>query len=299
MKRIGISMAVIGSALAVAGCGNNGGTTGPTGPTKGQITASNSAQVAAALLGTVGGGSGGSGGSSATMRAKSRRSNFDGADCWTVSGDQSDADGDGLPADATFTYANCSYAADGWTETYSGSDELKDTTPTTASVDYTDQFDVQFAVSDSTGDSENDHLTGLDTSASGAPGAVSYVDASSDDYSGTYESQSYSGNESDDLTYAFTANDSSWNPLTDPAPAGSETISGSWSDTFGGQEIDTNVSTPTALAYDPACNGGDFTAGQIVAASSDGSSVTITWNGCNDVTETYQGGSSGSPFAAR
>lgn len=282
MKRLmGITLAAV-SGLALGGC-NDGSLAGRA---HGSITQQNSQQVgeaiSATITGTVGGGGGSSGSGSQKLRAGSamRAMTDNSGDCYTVTGDESDADNDGIPLDATYTFDGCVYQDQGWTETWGGKETITDPVPDAATYDFGASYDLTAAFVAGS-DNENDHLVGTETGAQ-ACGAYTYVDAETDDYSGTWAGEDFAGTFADDLTYVFVPSGSDPN-----GGAGTETVDGSWSETFNGEQIDTQIQTTDPLVLDPSCSS-YITAGTIVADSGT-SSVTMTWNGCNQETIVYSG----------
>jgi hypothetical protein len=136
MKRF--ALAALLPAAALVGC--NGGNLSNK-PQGGPITAQNSSQVAASLSSTISGALGGVGAGSATNKIRSSQSgqafaqSSDSADCFSVGGDPSDGDSDGIPVDAIYTLDGCAYSDGTYSETYGGTEELKDTHPDVADSD--------------------------------------------------------------------------------------------------------------------------------------------------------------------
>src|SRR5581483_7892011 len=104
--------AIAGSSALLAAC-NDGSLASHA---KGKITPQNSQQVGDAISATVSGSTAGFGGGSSSGSQKMMKRSatgqvraFDGGgdSCYTVSGDQTDADNDGIPVDATWTLSNC------------------------------------------------------------------------------------------------------------------------------------------------------------------------------------------------
>lgn len=251
----------------------------------GTITQANSQQVASGVSATVTGnspttGSGGqtthamhAHGRSQVRTASVRRGADSGFDpsCYTQSGD-------------VYTLTNCLYAADGWTEVWNGTE----TVSYTDQSDWSDTYTLMVVSSDGQGDAENDALTGAQNSSL-AGNVYTYAENDGDDFTGVYQGDSFAGNYADNLTWVFTAS------ATDPN-SGSETVAGTWSETYtdasGTQSVSTVVSTPTALTIDSTCDTG-VVAGEILAVSGS-SSVSMTWNGCDQETDVYSGPQGGS-----
>ncbi|HVO31572.1 MAG TPA: hypothetical protein VMV18_12585 [bacterium] len=310
MKRIVIPATLAFAAAALSAC-NDGNVTARA---RGKITPQNSQQVGEAISSTVSGSLGGvSGSGSSTGSSKLHASKFKGSgsaatklksvnllastgshvhafdggtapSCYTVSGDQSDADNDGIPADATYTLTDCSDSYDGWTEDWNGTEEIKDTKPNDATYDYGLSFNLAATFAQGCSAIESDQISGSESGAQDG-NTFTFVDNEQDAYTGTYQGQDYSGNFADDLTYVFAASNAD---LT----AGTYTVNGTWSENFDGQAVDTTVTTPDPMMIDPGCDSG-IVSGTVVAASGD-SSVTMTWSGCDQETITYSGPQAGS-----
>jgi len=275
MRRIEATV-VLTASLAVAAC-NGSNVEG----SKGHITQGNGSQVAQKLEQSLLGSMLGRAGMPVSQGAAVRFTG--GGDCWTVSGDQTDSDGDGVPDSVSITYTSCTDSYDGWTETYDGTETFSDPTANTSDWAYADVYDLTVAATDGT-DSETDHMTGSD---SFGPDGASWKDSETfaDDYSGTYQGQAFSGHATEDWAEVYTPN-GAWSP-DQPLVAGTYTVTGDWSDTIDGQSVSASISTPDPLVIDPACDT-YFVSGTVVAT--DGTNTeTLTWTGCDQYTDTYSG----------
>lgn len=274
MNRIGISLAALLPTLALVGC--NDGSLRDKGPST--LTQANSQQVGQALGATISGAASGNGtngaGAKKLTQSLHHSSSFTGdtGECWTVGGDETDADADGIPLDALYTLADCTYAQDGWTETYSGTEGISDPSPDAADFAYAETFDLNagFTGPDVT---ETDHLVGSDGGHMTGEN-YTYTDNFSDDYSGTYQGQSYAGSYAENLTYVYT-------------PLNTMTVDGTWSEIWDGQTVDTSVATTDPLQLNACACVSGIQSGTVVATSGD-SSVTMTWLDCEE-TVTYSG----------
>jgi hypothetical protein len=287
MRRI-----VIASLLSLPLVACNGSNVAGNKPA-GTITQANSQQVAAGITTTVTGGANSSPttgggeaeemrtahphGASQTRTATVRHAHDDSGDgfvndaCYTQNGD-------------VYTLTNCEWQGDGWTEYFNGTETFNETDQN----DWNDSYNLMVVSSDGQGDAESDALNGTEA-ATQASNVYTYAENDTDAYTGAYQGDLYSGNYSDDLTWVFTAS------ASDPN-SGTETVAGTWAETFtdstGTQDVSTVVSTPTALTIDSSCDSG-VTAGEILAVSG-ASSVSMTWNGCDQETVVYSGPQSGS-----
>ena len=150
MKRIALALAAP-LALGLAAC--NSSEVGASHRTGG-LTEANSQEVGQQLVATL------SGSAETTGKASASRSlnqGFTGGECWTEGGDLSDADGDGMPANAIYTYDGCIFTEEGWTENWSGSESYSDPLPDEADFGYGIAMDLTVGYSEDTGTyAEND-----------------------------------------------------------------------------------------------------------------------------------------------
>lgn len=262
--------------FVVAGC-NGSDLSKPGSPDTGGLTGENSDDVGHAIAAAVAGGGAG-GGSSAGASAQSNASSFtDEGDCYTVSGDESDVDGDWIPANALYTLTDCTWAEEGWTVEYDGTQSFSDPHPDVADYAFASAYDLTVAFSDGAGSFENDHWVGSDT-ADQSSDVYTYAQDFSVDFSGSYEGQVYAGNYAQDFTWEFT--------LTSET-SGTEIVTGTWSQTFDGETVSASIATTDPLVIDASCESG-IVAGTIVATSGS-ATETITWTGCDQYTLSYEG----------
>ncbi len=272
------------SAALVGGCLNDSSLSSPTGG----LDAENSQAVGARLhdkatdalygMGTAGGG--GDGPAFAGEDDEEWEDDEEYEECWTVSGDTTDADGDEIPLDATYTF-DCAESDDGWSETYSGTVDLEDTSPDAADYAFDEAFDLDYAVSGE-GYSASQSIDGT-ISSTRPEGAFRYETDLVIDYAANGDGEQVAGGVTENLVYLYTPDE----PFVDELVAGTYTIEGTWSETFDGETVSTEVSTPDPLVIDPSCESA-IVSGTLLAVSGDGS-ITVTWNACDDWTVTYDG----------
>lgn len=276
MKRLSLTMAALVPVI-LAGCNGSDLSEGGSPSTSG-LTSENSNDVGHAIAAAVAGGGGGS--ASGASNASGSGASFtedEGDDCWVVSGDESDADGDDIPANALYTLTDCTWTEEGWTVTYDGTESVSDPHPDVADYAYADSYDLTVAFSDGAGNEENDHYVGSDE-ASEENGTYTFHGALAVDFAGVHDGQSYSGHYAEDLTwtFAFTSETS-----------GIETVNGSWSQTLDGESVSVTLETTDPLVIDASCESG-IVAGTVVATSGD-ATETITWTGCDEYSLAYDG----------
>ena len=277
MKRFDRTLAAL-VPIFLAGC-NGAGVSGGNGPDTGGLTEENSDEVGHAIAATVAGGGAAGGGSSDGGGAEAHSFSGDEDVCWAVSGDESDADGDEIPANALYTLADCTWSEEGWTSVWNGTEGITDANPDEADFAYAYTYDLTATHSDEFGNTQNDAYSG---SSSAGPDGDAYVYAEAMDatYSGSYEGYDYEGAYAQDLVWAFT-------PANEDFTAGTETVDGTWSESFDGESVSVSISTTDPLVFDLAvCDG--VISGTIVATSGD-ATETITWTGCDEYTLTYDG----------
>lgn len=277
MKRSSFTLAAL-VPFVLAGCNGND-LSKPGAPGTGGLTGDNSDDVGHAIAAAVAGGGGAGGGGEAAAASNASSFTDDGSmdDCYAVTGDESDADGDWIPANALYTLTDCTWSEEGWTAIYDGTQSISDPHPDVADYAFDSAYDLTVAFTDGAGNSENDHWTGSD-SANQSGDVYTYAQAFDVDFSGVYDGQSYAGEYTQDFTWEFT--------LTSET-SGTEIVSGTWSQTFDGETVSASIATTDPLVIDASCDSG-IVAGTIVATSGS-ATETITWTGCDQYTLSYDG----------
>jgi len=217
---------------------------------------------------------------------KSRGPRFQGSgSCITNSGDQTDADGDGVPGNATATWA-CVTALNPGVDSISGTLTIADPTANTADLDYNANVNLALA----------EHGT--------SNGDLGFVLKGQSQLTNTAGSISESGNGSFLVTIANSASGNGSEKLTTNStvtytysgglltsfgslPAGTFNINGNWSFVVTSTNLNANlsfqVSTPGGLAVDQTnCNNNDghVVSGEADIKFGDGTLVKAVWSGC-------------------
>ncbi len=212
--------------------------------------------------------------------------------CHSVSGDPSDTDQDGIPANVTVVYSNCSQSGNGVIVTLNGQQSVQDLNLSAASFDFALASDISIGVTSTAGGSI---MANEDFTLTGSQPAGGYqidvdgsrsVDAAGDGNTFQYD---------EDVAWAenYTPG-SAWAPGA-PLVAGTYTVNGDWAVAVDfNQEnasANANVTTVTPLSLDPACE--SLITGGTISASYQGPegqrSLTVQWNGCGSHTVTYVG----------
>ena len=210
------------------------------------------------------------------------------AGCYTVSGDTSDPDGDGIPSNATVQFDNCTVSGTAGTAVLNGSLHLQDDDNASKSFNFTGDSALILVETDPAGDSATIKRVG------GIQG-IEPADASSFELKhavGT-EITAQSEGVSHDLTekYGFDegyAPSSPWAP-GDALVAGTYGLKGAYDITVDDQEAKAGIITAVPLQLDPSCStlvvGGEVDAA--FAGPNDKRFLKVTWTGCGQRTVVY------------
>lgn len=187
-----------------------------------------------------------------------------------------DADGDGVPDQATYTFiaANCMDPEDGLTVT--GMLSIADPTPQTASLDYTATVDSLTATF-STAQLE----IGGNVAVAETPGQITLQVNDTLKATETSPQQTSNGlTENVNATYTFPAGETLL-VENDPVPAGTLSLTGNLTYYIGAQTYSFTAATTTDLTIDPNCDS-SVTAGVVTVTFTGTSSgtETITWTSC-------------------
>ena len=210
------------------------------------------------------------------------------ASCYTVTGDTSDPDGDGIPTNATVLFDNCTVSNTNGTAVLNGKLHLQDDDNSSKSFNFLGDSALILVETDPAGDSATIKRVG------GIQG-IEPADASSFELKhavGT-EITSQSEGVSHDVTekYGFDegyAPSSAWAP-GDALVAGTYALEGAYDVTVDDQEAKAAVVTAQPLQLDPSCStlivGGEVDAG--FKGPNDSRLLRVIWSGCGDKTVTY------------
>jgi hypothetical protein len=209
-------------------------------------------------------------------------------ECVTLSGDQTDADGDSIPVSATLTF-DCSKRRLGFTGILTGSETVADLQPAAIAWDFSASTTIHASLTGPFGGSAV-----VDTEGS--------MVASQGGLEGPYELASglavitlitnASGQETEvtedvDLRVSFTP-DLAWTP-GGVVVRGRLFVDGAWSVSVGGVSGEATVATPTPLTLAPACESlitaGVVEAGFTLAGHTE--SISVRWSGCGQSAVTY------------
>ncbi|MGH7647084.1 MAG: hypothetical protein ACREND_03125 [Gemmatimonadaceae bacterium] len=187
-----------------------------------------------------------------------------------------DADGDGVPDQATYTFtaANCTDTQDGLVAT--GTLSIVDPTPNTASLDYAATVDTLSATF-STAKLE----IGGNVAVGETPGQITLQVNDTLSVTETSPQQITDGlAESVSATYTFPAGQTLL-VENDPVPAGTLSLTGNLTYNVGAQTYSFTAATTTDLAIDPNC-ATSVTSGVVTVTFTGTSSgtETITWTAC-------------------
>lgn len=277
---------LLGLALFLAGCGDDS-----KGPQNVVINEAQAAQVGAALAEQVGLLSSAFdvnnffqpivAAKPGLFTGRFMRVNVD--SCGTVTGDLSDSDGDGVPANATITFdlAACTVPTDSGTVSLSGSIRLSDPGPGIGyNLAYTN-LQVRF-------DQGNDYglirLNGTQA-ASATHTTANLIENLTVvvQYSQAGVSGSGSITQGWDVGFATAAGDSIFD-FDGLLPSGSFTITGSTAWVFGSDSFSFSVGTVTPLFFDATCQAAQaFTSGQLrarVDGNQGGAYISILYSEC-------------------
>lgn len=206
--------------------------------------------------------------------------------CYTLSGDTSDTDGDHIPANATITFTNCTKTAPNVTYVLNGTETVKDDEPTTPAFAFTLGIDgtLVATAANATG---TVHRTGSIVGSVPTAGTYQLAHDRHTDENAQGGGQTFTATEDYTLTTQYTPT-GAWTP-GQPAVGGTYSVDGTWNATVQGASADATVATTTALTLDPACDT-HVTAGSITATF-DGPNatrtLTVTWTACGARTVTY------------
>ena len=210
------------------------------------------------------------------------------AGCYTVSGDTSDPDGDGIPSNATVLFDNCTVSSTAGTAVLNGKLHVQDDDNSSASFNFLGDSALILVETDPAGDSATIKRVG------GIQG-IEPANASSFELKhavGT-EITAQSEGVSHDLTekYGFDegyAPSSSWAP-GQALVAGEYALAGAYDITVDDQEAKAAVVTAQPLQLDPTCStlivGGEVDAG--FAGPNDKRLLKVVWSGCDQKTVLY------------
>jgi len=217
---------------------------------------------------------------------KSREPRFQGTgSCITTSGDQTDADGDGVPGNATSTWA-CVTALNPGVDSITGTLTIADPTPNTADLNYNANVNLTLG-EHGTGNGDFDFVLTGQSSLTNTAGSISETGNGS--FLVTI-SNSANGNGSEKLTTNSTATYTySGGILTSfgSLPAGTFNLNGNWSFVVTSTNLNANlsfqVSTPGGLSVDQTnCNNNasHIVSGEADIKFGDGTLVKASWTGC-------------------
>jgi hypothetical protein len=203
------------------------------------------------------------------------------ADCPTVTpATPADADGDGVPDQATYTFgaANCTDSQDGLVIT--GTIVVADPSPQTASLDYTATIDTLTAALSTVQLQIGGNLAVAET-----PGQLTLQANDTLKVTETSPQQMSDGlTENVNATYTFPAGQTLL-VENDPLPGGTLSLTGNMTYFIGAQTYGFTATTTTDLTIDPNCSS-SVTAG-VVTVTFTGTSrgtETITWTACGAYT---------------
>lgn len=196
-------------------------------------------------------------------------------DCSSLSGDLTDADGDGIPVNLT-EVANCVISIEGTRIIFKGSLQVQDKDDSNPLSGYSVTFNgYEFTV---TAEGETASIKmdlNFDLTISGGVYRADY------DYDISVTSPEGSGRIAFDYTITYTPDDTAT-----PFAAGTFVFSGALDFSNDGESY-SMTSSSTGLHYSETC--GDFDSGSALYKDGAGNTVTITYNSCNSVTVTYNG----------
>ena len=196
-------------------------------------------------------------------------------DCTTLTGNETDADNDGIPVDLTLT-ADCDQTFEGGRFIFRGSVRIQDKDDTNPTSGYSLVYrDYELTVS---ADGQTATIK-LDMNFDLTIGSGVYQ--ADYDYDISVESPEGSGRIVFDYTVTYTPDNAA-----DPFEAGTFTFDGSLQYSSEGESYSMTTSS-TGLHYSATC--GDFDSGSAQYADSAGNTVTLTYNSCGNVTATYNG----------
>jgi hypothetical protein len=203
----------------------------------------------------------------------------------TISGDTTDADGDGIPDNATSTFG-CDTTFTGGSQSQSGTMSFADPTPMTADAEYNSSFNLTVAANSSSIGDASFSLKGQNA-VTQSPGTLSEAGNSAYDIKITNapneQDASLTLATNNNATYTYTGSDpTAFGVLRD----GSFNLTGNWSYDVSSSPLTTNlsfsVSTPGGLSIKSSCpnNDGHIDSGEIDITFSDGTLVKAQYSGC-------------------
>lgn len=203
----------------------------------------------------------------------------------TVTGDATDADADGIPANATATFA-CDLSSNGDSASETGNLSFADPTPSAADLEYNASVNLTLAQITSSSGDLNLSLTGS-SALTQAPGTL--TDAGNTNLNFAITNAPSNGNgtlklkTNSNATYTYTGADlTSFGSL----PDGSFDLTGNWSYDVNSAQLTANltfaVTTPGGLSIKSACanNEGHIDSGEIDIKFGDGTLVKAQYTGC-------------------
>ncbi len=202
-----------------------------------------------------------------------------------IAGDTSDADADGIPANASATFA-CDLSSQGDSSSETGSVTFGDPTPNTADVDYNATVNLTLAALSASSGDENVTLT-AQSALTQTTGMLSEQGNTSANLAITNAPNNENGSlklkTNSNTTYTYSGADlTSFGSL----PDGSFNLTGNWSYDVNSPALTANlsfvISTPGGLSIKASCtnNDGRIDSGEIDIKFGDGTLVQATYSGC-------------------
>ena len=196
-------------------------------------------------------------------------------DCTTLTGNDTDADNDGIPVDVTLT-ADCDEVFESGRFIFRASVRIQDKDDSSPLSGYSlvyDDYEITVSADGQTATIKLD--MNFDLTIGNGTYRADY------DYDLSITSPDVSGRIAFDYTVTYTPDNAA-----DPFEAGTFAFDGSLQYSSEGESYSMTTSS-AGLHYSAVC--GDFDSGSAQYADSAGNTVTLTYNSCGSVTATYNG----------
>jgi hypothetical protein len=207
--------------------------------------------------------------------------------CYTVTGDASDGDGDGIVTDATVTYDNCTSSDSNATAVLNGHISVKDNDTSASTFNFQGDSALILVVTTPGGASATAKRVGGIIGLEPDANHFELKHAVASEVSAQANGESFDATEKYGFDEAY-APDSAWLP-GQPLVSGTYSLTGGWDATVADHEAKAGVTTAVPLSIDPSCPsmvvGGEVDAG--FQGDNDTRVLKVIWSGCGQRTVFY------------